>query len=167
MLVLVVHLNMALRAIFEIVLLVSTFQLPLNRPCMHCRVGTAVGTLVEVVTFLNVVTLDETLLELLSVETETLVPSEPQQGMQHQGTRRDGELFPVASGRTHRLAPKGKVVRCPSEDACFLLEGKLSICPFVDSVFQLCMAQVVGHTLQQPWLARLVPMYHSHDVVVF
>ena len=113
-LVLVVHLNMALRAIFEIVLLVSTFQLPLNRPCMHCRVGTAVGTLVEVVTFL-----DETLLELLSVETETLVPSEPQQGMQHQGTRRDGELFPVASGRKRRSVLVDKVAPWPTEGACF------------------------------------------------
>ena len=87
----------ALRTIVEIVLLVSTFRLLPNRPCMHFLVETVVDTLVEA-------------LKLLS---ETLVPSEPQQGMLHQGTHRDGELFPVASGRTRRLAPKGKVARCP------------------------------------------------------
>ena len=32
------------------------------------------------------------------VIVEILVPSEPQQGMLHQGTNRDGEVFPVASG---------------------------------------------------------------------
>ena len=66
-LVLVVHLNMALRAIVEIVLLVSTFRLPPNRPCMHFLVETAVGTLVEAVTLLG-----ETLLELLSVTLQFL-----------------------------------------------------------------------------------------------
>ena len=93
---------------------------------MHFLVETAVDTLVEAVKLLS----------------ETLVPSEPQQGMLHQGTHRDGELFPVASGRKRRLAPEGKVAPWPSK-------GMLNICRLVDSAFQLCMAQVVEHTLQQ------------------
>ena len=104
---LVVKLIVALRTIVETLLLVSTSRLLPNRPCMHFLVETAVDTLVEAVMLLS-----ETL-------NETLVPSEPQQGMLHQGTHHDGELFPVASGRTRRLAPKGKVARCPSEDACY------------------------------------------------
>ena len=133
---LVVKLIVALRTIVEIVLLVSTFRLLPNRPCMHFLVETAVGTLVEAVTLLG-----ETLLELLSVtlqflcqtetrnyilietqnllNVETLVPSEPQQGMQHQGTRRDGELFPVASGHKRRSVQVDKVAPWPTEGACF------------------------------------------------
>ena len=129
---LVVKLIVALRTIVETLLLVSTSRLLPNRPCMHFLVETAVDTLVEAVKLLG-----ETLLELLSEavqflsktlnETqvvsaqlnETLVPSEPQQGMLHQGTYRDGEVFPVASGRRRRLAPKSKVALCPTEGACF------------------------------------------------
>ena len=55
--------------------------------------------------------------ETFVVETlgETLVPSEPQQGMLHQGTNRDGEVFPVASGRRSRSVQMDKVAPCPSE----------------------------------------------------
>ena len=137
----------ALRTIVETLLLVSTSRLLPNRPCMHFLVETAVDTLVEAVMLLS-----ETL-------NETLVPSEPQQGMLHQGTYRDGELFPVASGRKRRLVPEDKVAPWPTE-------GMLNICRLVYAAFQLCMAQVVEHTLQQLWLTRLVLLYHSHDVVV-